>query len=155
MNNLIESIKKCSPFDFVFIFLGFLGLLAPGFLVLYLYKPTLIEDLGTVKLFVFSFCLTSPVFILNAITVILLHLAGESDQAQTTDKGKNDELQLVFLECTSVTFAAFYVLLVIAYLFKLNFKTFLITMIVLELGFLIFGISYCAICGMKRKKKLQ
>ncbi len=53
--------------------LGFLGVVAPGFLTIYHFHPELIEKYDVIKLSIFSGALTLPAVFLNLLILVITH----------------------------------------------------------------------------------
>jgi hypothetical protein len=53
-------------------FSGFLGIVASGFLIIFQFKPELIEKYDDIKTILFSAALTMPIATINIITVVLI-----------------------------------------------------------------------------------
>ena len=129
---LHDEFKKFSPADFALIVCIFLSIFAPGFLTLYLYKPTLIQTLDTSKVLLFSLSLALPLFAINTIILML-------SSKETTPYSLKE---ISFLGGIIAIFS-FYPSLLIAFFQKLPFSDFLITLTILELLWLaLFSIAY-------------
>jgi Na+-driven multidrug efflux pump len=113
---------------------GFVGTVAPGFLLLYLFKPELISSLETIKVIIFSLALSVPIVLVNL--PIAIYLSGEHEDKY---------LPILFAMMLSST--VFYFALITTYLFNFNFKEFLIAVLVLQ-----FLVSIVAIIDRKIKK---
>jgi len=109
--SVIDEYRKINTNDITLALAALLGVIGPGFLTIYLFKPELVENLETLKLILFSCSLTLPILIIN-VTVI--------DAYKNTEK-----LALAggeILASLSVTSFVLYSALVISYLFSLSFK---------------------------------
>ena len=98
----------------------FLGTIAPGFLILYLYKPDLIESLETMKLIIFSLSLTLPLFFINIVGLSVIDKELEKQQ-------RHFEFAVVAMFFCSV---AAYPAILTAYLQNLPFKAFLVALLI-------------------------
>tara|TARA_B100000929_G_scaffold278990_1_gene255638 strand:+ start:756 stop:1175 length:420 start_codon:yes stop_codon:yes gene_type:complete len=107
---------------------GFMGAISPGFLLLYIFKPELVDSLATIKLIVFSLSLSMPMFIVNLFIITSLYKEFESS---------NDYFggAAIALFLTSV---ATYPILLFTYLYPLNFKEFLVALAAAEICVAIF-----------------
>lgn len=112
--SFIEEVKKLEGLD-VSLYLGaFLATVAPGFLLLLLYRPGLIEALDTVKLIILSASIGLPLFTLNAFIAIIF-----------TKKGEAPDFHEAGLESGIITSIAFYVALLAAYYTAVSLKLFI------------------------------
>jgi len=69
--SLISDIRKLKGDDITMGILGFLGVVAPGFLTIYHFHPELIEKYDALKIIIFSASLTVPVLFLNSMIVVI------------------------------------------------------------------------------------
>ena len=90
--------------------LGFLGVVAPGFLVIYHYHPDFIEKYDIVKLSIFSAALTMPVLFANFIITVITH-------PKKVEPDISDILALSAIGAASMLYCG----LLVAYLFHLSF----------------------------------
>ncbi len=120
---MFDQIKKLAWFDLLMGLFGLLGAIAPGFLVLYIYKPSLIMSLETTKLLIFSLALSLPVVVFN-----LLVSASSIGSVKEDQKNLAKGLVSLFL-----TFVVFYSAILAAYIFSINFKLFLVVIVVTQL----------------------
>lgn len=58
---LIQGIKEIKLTEFGVYSIIFLSVIAPGLLIVFLYKPVLFESLGPIKLLLFSAALSLPI----------------------------------------------------------------------------------------------
>lgn len=65
MDNILTELQKLRPQQLLTAIVVFLGVLCPGFLLLFHYKPALIAQLDIAKLTVLSCSLTLPLFLIN------------------------------------------------------------------------------------------
>jgi hypothetical protein len=108
---------------------AFLGTIAAGFLIIFHFKPELIEKYDGFKLVVLSLILTLPLLALNAIiSACLYHKL--PDNHETTEKEKNIDATMGGLMFNFLTICAS---VLICYLWSLNFKWFLGLLAVFEL----------------------
>ncbi|MGE5493547.1 MAG: hypothetical protein ACM31P_19995 [Actinomycetota bacterium] len=111
----------------------FIGVLAPGFLTLYLYKPALVTSLDTFKLLLFSSSITLPIAAVNFLLSAILDHTSESKGIDNSDRYAFT-VSALFISCIVQCTA-----LLGAYLFSLRFKGYLGLLSALELVlFLIF-----------------
>ena len=71
------------------------GTAAPGFLLLYVYKPDLIEKLDIVKLIIFSMALPLPVLVVNGtdlFAIILLETEKDTEVGKFIVGGNSYQL---------------------------------------------------------------
>lgn len=120
--SLVEEVKKLEGLD-VSLYIGaFLATVAPGFLLLLLYKPMLVESLDTVKLIILSASIGLPLFTFNAFISIML-----------TKKGENPNFQEAGLESGILTSLSFYISLLVAYYTATTLKTFIPMIIIINI----------------------
>lgn len=78
----INSIRKVSTNEIIFVAILFSALIAPGLLVIGVFKPEYLESLNVLVLFLLSLSITVPIFSANAaafITVALFRFKGHLD----------------------------------------------------------------------------
>jgi len=68
----LSDLDKIDRSKVAFGLLGFLATVGPGFLIVYLFKPELIEKLDIVKLTIFSCALTTPLLMTNVLANIVI-----------------------------------------------------------------------------------
>jgi hypothetical protein len=116
---------------------GFLGLVASGFLIIFQFRPELIEKYDILKIVFLSLSLTLPLAIINVV-----HLVARL---------KSDDLKDRWNVIGAAMFANVYVIyvpLLVCYLFSLHFRCFLAILFVLELFSILISIV-----GWHSKKK--
>jgi len=109
---MFEDLKNLNRNQTLTTIFGFLGVLAPGFLIIYLYKPDLFLSLDTIKLLIFAVSLSGPIFVINMIFLM-----------NTPPDTKNQYVSAIiglFLAAIILYFG-----ILAAYLFTLSFKVFL------------------------------
>jgi hypothetical protein len=119
--SIIEEFRKLDRGHIVFVVGGFISVVAPGFLTIYLFKPDLVGSLDTFKLLVFSAALTLPVVILNHFAAVQLPPSKRLDHQVSS-----------LILAMAMTCAVFYLALVISYFALLTFKLFVATVVVLQ-----------------------
>lgn len=129
--SLVEEIKKLEGLD-VGLYLGaFLATIGPGFLLIFMYKPELIESLDTVKVILFSASIGFPLFALNAF--ITLVLSKKNEEIDFHDAG---------LTSGTITSIAFYTTLLTAYYLSPSTKEFIPTL--LAINFMAYTFTFFA-----------
>ena len=98
----------------------FLGAIAPGFMILYLYKPELIESLETIKLVIFSLSISLPLFFTNMFGLSAI------DKELEKKKSSFEFAAIAMFLC----FATSYPAILYAYLNKLSFEAFLVSILI-------------------------
>lgn len=116
-----DEIKKIDAHSFGMYVLLVLGIFAPGFMVIFLYLPEYIVKLDTVKQLFFSAFLSLPVCILNIIFY------------SPTD-AKDKDLNQAIIFSAYFTSIVIYFSVLMAYLLRVNFRTFLLFVLISELS---------------------
>lgn len=114
MSNIIDTLKSADGRWLSSYFAAFLATLAPGVLIIYLYKPALFIQLDSLKLILFSLSLSLPLWTVN---ILLLGPPG-------VRKGITDFVGIVFFASLAASFAH-YASLLICYIFSLRFLIFI------------------------------
>jgi hypothetical protein len=121
----------------------FMATIAPGFLILYLFKHDLIANLDIIKLIIFSFSLTLPLLIFNWFSVLAII-------AIYTDT-KNHDVEME-LGSITVNIMAYYLAIFIAYLYALPFRSFVWILLGINF-FILFILLFIGIIIYVREKK--
>ena len=83
---IFEDLKHINQNTAAAVAIFFLSFIGPGFLILYVYKPQLINTLDTVKILIFSGALSAPTFIvpffISAIIDVVLSGMGKIERGQ-------------------------------------------------------------------------
>jgi hypothetical protein len=108
--SLISEIRELEGRHVLIGMIGFLGIVAPGFLVVYHYHPDLIEKYDVVKLSIFSAALTTPVLFANFFITVC-----------TSSKKDGPETKDALLLSAVGAVGMLYCGLLVAYLFHLSF----------------------------------
>jgi len=108
----IDEAKKLQPSDIALGLGVLLAVIAPGFLTLYLYRPTLVESLDTFKLILFSISLTLPFVVLN----FFAHDMSADSNSEKTFAGS------ILINAMAGTSLVLYMALLISFLFQLTFR---------------------------------
>ena len=118
----LKDIKLPHVFHFT---IGFISLVSPGFLTLFLFKPELIQSLDILKILTFSVSITLPIVCWNSFFASQMCMA----------RKKDDQYIRKAMAITSpfMTALVIYCLLYLAYLTSWPFKTFTISVVVVEL----------------------
>jgi hypothetical protein len=123
--SIIEDIKSIEVEHFAAYTLIFLSLVAPGFLIIYLFKTQLFVSFGAFKLIVFSVALSLPLPTLNTF------ISGAILDAD------NSDVHEYVLTNISVSFICLYLSILIAYLWSQTFRGFLLTISIVEIVFVL------------------
>jgi hypothetical protein len=115
---------------------AFLGTVAPGFLIIYYFRPELIERYDIFKLTFFSVSMTLPLLVVNLALI-------------WSDIKHTEDIWPVFLLAFGVNFVVLYIALIVVYFFSLGFKFYLGIVAFLELVLLL----RVLVDVRKRKKK--
>src|SRR3990172_5327992 len=108
---------------------AFLATIAPGVLILYVFAPALVLQLDTLKLFVFSAALTSPVI---AVTAFVVAVVGPF--TGSIGSGEGTRKHVYFWQATW-DFLTLYSALLAAYLCELSALSFIGTAAALDVVF--------------------
>lgn len=68
----VDELRNLKPWELTRAVAAFLAIIAPGILILYLYKPGLVTELESAKLLMFSAALTLPLVALNALLFLFI-----------------------------------------------------------------------------------
>jgi len=121
MNWLIELAKILKEYKYIWLFiLIFLGVIAPGFLIVFHFKPELIEKYDINKILILSLALTLLLLPINAVATAFLYNRLPDDYENET--AKNVDIMRGALGLNAVVT---YFSLLICYFASLNFKWFL------------------------------
>ena len=123
--SIIEDIRKIEAHYFGVYVLLFLSIFAPGFLLLYIYKPELLASLGTVKILIFSASLSLPIAAINTFLVPI------------SEPNEGSKFEDSLLLGALYSFIGLYAVIFISYLFSLSFKQFVIGIAIFEFILLI------------------
>ncbi len=137
----IQDIKDLEQYHFLLGGLFFAATLAPGFLVIFHFKPDLIEKYDFFKLTLFSLSLTVP--------YVLSHLFAISALEALDVSSEENHLAGMAIACMS-SLGVLFISLLLAYFFRSSFKLFLLY--VASLTFVSYG-TYWLAAHEERKKK--
>lgn len=133
---IFDDIKKMSANDVAFAVTGFLSAVAPGFLTLYLFKPSLIVSLDNFKLILFALALTLPVIAANFFAIAAAHpflTKGAQSQIPTdTDRAQ------ALISAMSLSIFVLYPSIALVFWLGLSFRIFLVTVAAWQLVVLLF-----------------
>lgn len=126
---LLEDIRSLNKTTVLTISLVFIGLIAPGLLTLYLFKPVLFATLDSLKLLLFSLALSAPgLFVPYVVSTIAAKVLDVLKPGAAARLGGPIDW---FASHTATNGFNFYLSLLLAYLLKWRFITFLVLMIAL------------------------
>lgn len=119
--NIADELKSLEPSHVVSIVFSFSAIIAPGYLIIYLFKPQLIASLDVFKLLVFSMSLTLPMLALNYYVqqIVLAEI----------DPGPKNRLSLALM----LAMVVIYPQVLMAYIQHLSFRAFLYRVISAEI----------------------
>lgn len=126
----IEEIKKLQSHEVTAVIGWFLATVAPGFLIIFIYNPSLIKELDTVKLIVLSLSVTLPLIAVNISLFVILRVFFKFFK----DANRNEFFFLQMVWAFLVIYGAVW----IAYLFNLNIKQLMLCAVLLDGVLLIF-----------------
>jgi hypothetical protein len=124
----ISEVKKIEAHLVIVLLLVFLSTIAPGFLLLFRFKPELLEKLDSVKLVLLAISLTLPVLVVNVVSVMFVFFSAV---------GSGRDLKVFVLGGCVVTVIAFYGALLGAYLESWTFVRFLASLFGVDVAILI------------------
>ena len=119
--SIVSELREFKIGDVILCVVVFLATVAPGFLILYLYKNPLMKELDILKLLLFSGSLTLPGFLLNVLFV-----------ATATINARDWSLKGDIAIGSTLSFFAYYIIIAIAYFWGLTFHFFIFAMIGIE-----------------------
>jgi len=137
ITSIISELKKIKFFHIRIFIICFLGILAPGVLIVFYYRSEITMNYDVLKLLTFSISFTLPVVMINTIDFIV-HLG--------------DKISLSFILGCFLTAIQLYLLLYLSYFFTLRFKTFSLFVGATTLLFFVISIIILIIKGSKKKK---
>lgn len=111
---LIDEVKSFDIKHMLNVVAAFVGIIAPGFLIIYLFRPELIISLDVAKIVLFSSSLTMPVLVANYLLVNWTIL----NKSSSTNGGR-------LSVAMTVNMGAYCFSILITYLLALQFKGFL------------------------------
>jgi hypothetical protein len=111
----------------------FLGTVAAGFLIIFQFKPELVEKYDIFKLLVFSCALTLPLISINAVITAFLYARLPDDYENET--AKNVDITRGAFQLNA---GVIYLSLLICHFWPLNFRYFFWMIVVLEM-LMVFG----------------
>jgi O-antigen/teichoic acid export membrane protein len=129
---------------------GFLGTLAPGFLILFHFKPELFEKYDVFKLIILSLSLTLPLLIINSLIAGIMFYKLPDDEESTTETQKNVDATRAAL---SINALVIYSSLLFCYFNSSSFKHLLKLFLYWEIGLFIYGIIALIAIRKDQKKK--
>jgi hypothetical protein len=106
----------------------FMSSIAPGFLVIFLFRPELVDRFDIFKLTLFTLALTSPLLIINSILGMFVSV-------NPFRIGENISLRL--LGGVSINIVVYYPIILMAYLYSWKFHQFILWLISVEAGLII------------------
>ncbi|MGO2147280.1 hypothetical protein [Halomonas sp.] len=128
---MFDQLKDLKWSQALLVIFGFLGLLAPGFLIIFLYKPELVIALDATKLILFSLALSGPVFAINLVFV------RSTSKSEETMRGLVSSVVALLLTTTVL-----YVSLFLTYFLKLQFLSMVLLAGAIQLCIILAIITY-------------
>ena len=145
--SIAEDLKKVSANEIAFAITGFLSSVAPGFLILYLFKPSLVVSLDSFKLVLFALALTLPVISINFLAIAAAHpfltKGAQSQIPNDSDRGQ------ALINAMSASIFVLYPSIGLVFGFGLSFKTFLL--IIAAMQFLMLMLLYAVFRAAKKR----
>ena len=114
----ITEIKNLKPTALVASVFVFMSTVSPGFLILYHYKPDLIEKLDIVKIIIFSLALTLPVFAANFFWINELMIRFPFPE------GFVEDMKSLAMRASILTIGVLYLSLYVTWFWHLNLRIF-------------------------------
>ena len=121
---MLNEIKTLTQKQILGILFGFVGVVSPGLLIMFLYKPELVSSLETIKLIIFSISLSLPVVIINMIP--------SSYVSNEKDTFSDDILIALFLSAV-----ALYPSILISYIYNFSFTKFLFALLIMQAALIV------------------
>lgn len=121
----IEELRTLKPWELTKAVEAFLVTVAPGVLILYLYRPALVTELASLKLIVFSASLTLPLVAINTFLFVVI-------DSVTMKRLKNVYPDAFWSGLAVWCSTVLYSTTLVAYLCALPFKNFLITLAIIN-----------------------
>jgi hypothetical protein len=127
---------------------GFLGTIAPGFLVLYHFKPDLFEKYDVFKLAILSLSLTLPLLIMNSVIAAMVFYKLPDDEESTAETQKNVDATRAALSLNALVI---YTSLLVCYFNASSFKHLLKLFLEWEISLFVLGII--ALIAIRKDQK--
>jgi hypothetical protein len=140
--DVIDQVKKLEAFHFVASIVGFVGIISPGLLILFLFKRDLFISLDLIKLILLSVSLSLPIILFNLF--LWGALPDDSKESKNTIA-----IDLVVALVTSST--VFYLPLAVTFLWGLGFHAYLWILVVLEVILAIIAVLISIVDSSKKK----
>jgi hypothetical protein len=142
-SDLLESRKL--EYKHIWLFISaFLGTIAPGMLIIFHFKPEIMEKYDILKVVCLSLALTLPILIVNSFNCALLyHNIPDDSENRTTDTQKAETQKNSDITRTALLLNAIVIYLpfVICYFGSLRFKILVIMILVLEMFIFLVGLG--------------
>jgi len=139
----ISEIKQLTHKDFVMATVVFLSIIAPGILILQLFKPNLLVTLDTTKAIFIAISITLPILAINFFGIGYARHIKRVRQSEPLKDGYILDGAFAML----ATIGIFYPATLIAYVCDLPFKSFVITVCIVQVFALL--LEYIAISKAK------
>jgi hypothetical protein len=140
--DIIDQAKKLEAQHFVMSILGFVGVISPGFLILFIFKRDLFISLDVLKLILLSVSLSLPIVWCNFS--LWAALSGDSEGAKSGTAGT---LVMALLISSVVV----YLPLVVTFLWGLGLHTYVWILVVLEIILAVTAILISIVDSLKKK----
>jgi hypothetical protein len=142
--DLVDQAKKIESLHFVSSILGFVGVISPGLLILFIFKRDLFISLDLLKLILLSISLTLPFILCNLFCVWILW-----DEVNKGREGNRLTIDLVL--ALYISTVIFYLPLAVAFLWRLSLHTYIWSLVVLEITFAIVSVFIWIVDAVKKK----
>lgn len=140
--DIIDQVKKLEAFHIAIFILGFVGIVSPGLLVLFLFKRDLFLSLDFLKLMFLSISLSLPIILCN---FFLMGPISDNSESKTE---VGEALAMALL----VSSAVYYLPLVVMYLWGFSLHTFVWTLVGLEVVLVVGSVTVSLLPSSKKKK---
>jgi len=129
--SFISEIKDLTAKHVIWYLIGFLATIAPGFLIIFYFRPQVIEKYDALKLVLLSSALTLPLLVVNA-SLVFTFIPESEDHDMNRGVG--------YFATLGGNAIILYVALALSYFGSLSFKYFLGIVFILELLLLLIGL---------------
>jgi hypothetical protein len=125
---VLDDLKQLKHTDFVIATVTFISIVAPGILILQMFKPTLFAALDTIKVIFLAISFTLPIVAVNFFGI---GYAGHLKRVRQREP-LNDSHGLISFFAMLATFSIFYSAIALAYFCGLSFKNFVEVVCVIQ-----------------------
>lgn len=126
---LINDIKSFEAKHYLLLFLIYVSVVVSGVLIIFQFKPYLVNQFDPFKLLLLGSSITIPVLCLNTLSILFIFFEEKDDI--------NVSLPVAFTAGSLLTTVILFLALYLSFLLKLNFKIFSLAVISIDILFLI------------------